>query len=58
MTEEPAPSIFAPQLFKKFAKSSTSGSFAQFLSVVLPSTKTEAIIKFSVPVTETFGNSN
>ena len=53
--EVPAPSIFAPQEFKKFIKSTTSGSFAQFFKFVTPGVKIAAIIKFSVPVTEILG---
>ena len=53
--DSPAPTIFAPQLFKKFANSTTSGSLAQFLNIVLPSMMAAAIIKFSVPVTDIFG---
>ena len=56
MLDVPAPSIFAPQAFKKFTKSTTSGSFAQFSKLVIPEVKMLAIIKFSVPVTEIFGN--
>ncbi len=51
ITEEPAPSIFAPALLRKFARSTISGSLAQFSSVVIPSAKTAAIITFSVPPT-------
>ena len=47
----PAPSIFAPRIFKKFAKSIISGSLATFFSLVVPSASVAAIIKFSVPVT-------
>ena len=53
--EVPAPSIFAPQEFKKFIKSTTSGSYAQFFKFVTPDVKIAAIIKFSVPVTEILG---
>ena len=55
IVDSPAPIIFAPQLFKKFASSTTSGSLAQFLNIVFPSTIAAAIIKFSVPVTEILG---
>ncbi len=51
ISSEPAPWIFAPIEFKKFAKSSISGSFATFLKVVVPSARQAAIIIFSVPVT-------
>ena len=41
--------------FKKFAKSSTSGSFATLRNIVCPFARTAAIIIFSVPVTDTPG---
>ena len=51
--------IFDPDLFKKFIKSKISGSMDMFLRVVgLPLIKTDAIIKFDVPVTLTLGNLN
>ena len=43
----------APILIKHSARSTTSGSRAEFSSVVVPSAKQAAIIKFSVPVTVT-----
>ena len=58
IVDSPAPLIEAPDLLRKFASSTTSGSFAQFFSVVFPLVKTAAIIRFSVPVTDIFGNSN
>ncbi len=47
--------ILAPIELRKFAKSSTSGSFATFLKTVWPLARTAAIIIFSVPVTDTPG---
>ncbi len=40
-------------LFRKLARSTTSGSRAAFSIKVVPSAKAAAIIRFSVPVTET-----
>ena len=48
--------IFAPPDFKKFIKSTISGSIAQFLSVVIPLAKHAAIIVFSVAPTLIFEN--
>ncbi len=49
----PAPRIFAPIAFRKFARSTTSGSRAAFSSTVCPSASVAAIMRFSVPVTVT-----
>ena len=46
----PAPSILAPQEFRKSASDFTSGSIAQFLSIVVPFARVAAIINVSVPV--------
>jgi hypothetical protein len=46
----------APIWFKKEISSSTSGSAAAFLMLVLPFAKEAVIIKASVPVCEFFGN--
>ncbi len=51
MVSVPAPVIFAPTVFKNLARSTTSGSRAAFLIMVVPSAQAAAIIKFSVPVT-------
>ena len=48
----PAPVIFAPILFKKFCKSTISGSIAAFVIIVFPSAKTDASIEFSVAPTD------
>ena len=47
----PAPIMFAPIEFKKSARSEISGSLATLLSIVSPSAREAAIIRFSVPVT-------
>ena len=47
----PAPSIFAPILLKKFARSTTSGSCAAPSITVVPSASTAAIMTLSVPRT-------
>ena len=47
----PHPLIFAPILFKNFARSSISGSFAAFVNIVVPSPKQDARIMFSVAPT-------
>ena len=47
----PAPSIFAPILFRKSARSQTSGSAAAPSITVVPSARTAAIITLSVPRT-------
>ena len=47
----PAPSIFAPILLRKFARSTTSGSHAAPSMTVTPSERTAAIITLSVPST-------
>ena len=47
----PAPSIFAPILLRKFARSTTSGSHAAPSMTVTPSANTAAIITLSVPRT-------
>ena len=49
----PAPSIFAPMPCKQAARSTTSGSCAAFSMAVVPFASVAAIIRFSVPVTET-----
>ena len=48
----PAPWIFAPIEFKKFAKSHISGSSAAFSMIVVPCAKTDAIKIFSVAPTD------
>ena len=53
MVDVPMPLIFAPIFTKHSAKSTTSGSTAQFSSVVTPSANVAAISKFSVPPTVT-----
>ena len=53
MTSVPAPLIFAPMLFKKFATSTTWGSLAAFSITVLPSAMAAAIIILIVAPTET-----
>ena len=47
----PAPSIFAPILLSKFARSMTSGSAAALSMTVVPSARTAAIMTLSVPRT-------
>ena len=51
ITSVPAPSTRAPILFRTRPSSSTSGSRAQFTSVVRPFASAAAIMMFSVPVT-------
>ena len=51
MVEVPAPSIFAPILISRSARSTTSGSRAALRSTVSPLASTAAIIRSSVPVT-------
>ncbi len=51
MRSVPAPSIFAPILLRKFARSTTSGSHAAPSMTVTPSASTAAIITLSVPST-------
>ena len=51
MRRVPAPSIFAPILFRKFARSHTSGSAAAPSMTVMPSASTAAIMTLSVPRT-------
>ena len=51
MVEVPAPSICAPILFSRSARSATSGSRAQFCMTVSPSARVAAMSKSSVPVT-------
>ena len=46
--------ILHPALFKKLTKSFISGSIAQFLKVVEPFAKLDAMIKFSVAPTDIF----
>ena len=53
MTSVPAPRIFAPMLFKKFATSTTCGSLAAFSIIVFPSAMDAAIIMLMVAPTET-----
>ena len=48
----PCPVILAPIEFKKFDKSTISGSFAQFTILVFPFKYTEAKIMFSVAPTD------
>ena len=43
-------------MIKKLTKSLISGSIAQFDKIVFPFAKHEAMIKFSVAPTDTFGN--
>ncbi len=47
----PAPEIFAPIAFRKFARSTTSGSHAALSMTVTPSANVAAIITFAVPKT-------
>ena len=47
----PAPEIFAPIAFRKFARSTTSGSHAALSMTVTPSASVAAIITFAVPST-------
>ena len=49
----PAPRISAPIAFKKFATSTTWGSFATFSIIVVPSAKTLASITLIVAPTDT-----
>ena len=49
----PAPLISAPIVFKKFARSTTCGSFAGLSIIVVPSARTLARITFNVAPTET-----
>ena len=51
MVDVPAPSILAPILISRSARSTTSGSRAALRSTVSPLASTAAIIKSSVPVT-------
>ena len=51
MRRVPAPSIFAPILLRKLARSTTSGSAAAPSMTVSPSARTAAIITLSVPRT-------
>src|SRR3990172_6350007 len=47
----PIPEIFAPALFKKFARSCTSGSRAASSIIVVPSANTAADMTLQVPST-------
>ena len=49
----PAPEMRAPIAFRHSASSTTSGSRAAFWITVVPSASAAAIIRFSVPVTDT-----
>ena len=51
MVGVPMPLIFAPILTRHSAKSTTSGSMAQFSKTVVPSANVAAINRFSVPPT-------
>ena len=51
MVREPAPSTRAPIAFRKFARSTTSGSRAADSITVVPRANTAAIIRLSVPST-------
>ena len=51
MVSLPAPVIRAPMAFRRFARSSISGSWATLRSTVRPRARVAAIITFSVPVT-------
>ena len=51
MVDVPMPLIFAPILTRHSAKSTTSGSMAQFSRMVVPSARVAAISRFSVPPT-------
>ena len=53
MVAVPMPLIFAPILTRHSAKSTTSGSMAQFSRMVVPSASVAAISRFSVPPTVT-----
>ena len=52
ISEVPAPTISAPIVFKKLAKSTISGSCAAFWILEEPSAKTDANIIFSVAPTD------
>ena len=52
ISEVPAPLTSAPIVFKKFAKSTISGSCAAFCILVEPSAKIDASIRFSVAPTD------
>ena len=52
----PAPSMCAPIAIRQLARSTTSGSIAQFSSTVVPLASAAAISTFSVPVTVTMSN--
>ncbi len=51
IVSSPAPEIRAPMALRRLARSTTSGSRAQFSSTVVPRASTAAISTFSVPVT-------
>ena len=53
MVSVPMPRIFAPIWFRHSARSTTSGSRAAFSITVSPSARLAAMIRFSVPVTDT-----
>lgn len=53
MTSVPAPETFAPIAFRKFARSTICGSFAQFSMTVIPPHSTAASRMFIVAPTET-----
>ena len=52
MDSDPWPLIFAPILIRSSARSTISGSLAEFLIIVSPSANVAAIIRFSVAPTE------
>ena len=51
IVSSPAPEMRAPMAMRRLARSTTSGSRAQFSSTVVPRARVAAIITFSVPVT-------
>ena len=53
MVSVPAPLMFAPIRFRKFARSTMCGSFAAFSMTVVPSASAAAIMMFMVAPTET-----
>ncbi len=58
MTSVPAPDTFAPMAFRKFARSTICGSFAQFSMIVMPLQRTAASRMFIVAPTETMSGTH
>ena len=52
MVVVPAPEILAPQVLRKFARSTICGSRAAFSITVVPSAMTDASMMFTVAPTE------